>query len=491
MNAVITLIPQSGDDTVPQFAATAKNYEITAQYSDGTSLFYSASIANPNVDQLVADWNDIPVGGTVTFVVALYSQEGWLVGKGVSPTMSNTLPSGQSTLNVTIGVYQMLYPLDSDTTYGHSQLLVCQNGSYDWSETTDAPTETAENLGTGRESAPTLEAVTQITLNEDLGVLGYVWEATGLGVPPVTGGDPNVELYGFKNVAIGPNPNAGVMNVPAGYYVAPQLVYLRDITQEGSTLSQPVCFFVDPSGTDETGYHVRQIDPVTDANVPLNSTTRNFALGTGTSWGRFSVLPTSVAIHANGVIVGVNPEYPTLQILELPESATSDEDAPWARIRCGPGARAGLLDTPTLVTVAPNQTILVLEAGNQRIQAFSKGGHPVPTFSATTQHHYIPLVSHAEPDVRVAYLAITTEVKGYIYVLTQLYDGYVPENYWLDVYTPTGQHLFAQNGLVAAALTVDLWRNLYTLNYQQIAGADGRTEPSVSEWIPSTPNPNP
>jgi hypothetical protein len=44
-------------------------------------------------------------------------------------------------------------------------------------------------------------------------------------------------------------------------------------------------------------------------------------------------------------------------------------------------------------------------------------------------------------------------------------------------------------GLAAARLQVDLWRNVFTLNYEIVQGS-GRTEPSVSEWIPSTPGTN-
>jgi len=43
----------------------------------------------------------------------------------------------------------------------------------------------------------------------------------------------------------------------------------------------------------------------------------------------------------------------------------------------------------------------------------------------------------------------------------------------------------------AAKLTVDFWRNVYTLNYDVLrlpgGGLPGMTEPSVSPWQPSTP----
>jgi hypothetical protein len=69
--------------------------------------------------------------------------------------------------------------------------------------------------------------------------------------------------------------------------------------------------------------------------------------------------------------------------------------------------------------------------------------------------------------------------------------GMTPEISISTFTPPTGTILFSQQGLNAAGLTVDLWRNLYTLNYQQIAGPGGRPEPSISEYTPSTPKPTP
>ncbi len=43
----------------------------------------------------------------------------------------------------------------------------------------------------------------------------------------------------------------------------------------------------------------------------------------------------------------------------------------------------------------------------------------------------------------------------------------------------------------ADKLTVDLWRNIYSLNYEVLKLPDGSqpdiTEPSISQWVPSAP----
>ena len=39
----------------------------------------------------------------------------------------------------------------------------------------------------------------------------------------------------------------------------------------------------------------------------------------------------------------------------------------------------------------------------------------------------------------------------------------------------------------AGRLESDEFRNLYTLNFEKITGSNGKTEPSVSRWVPTSP----
>ena len=93
---------------------------------------------------------------------------------------------------------------------------------------------------------------------------------------------------------------------------------------------------------------------------------------------------------------------------------------------------------------------------------------------------------HDPPGLAVTYLSMSTELKGYIYVLSYTGEGSSVLDYRLDIYQPDGLWLARTTGLNAARIVVDMWRNLYTLNYESFAGPGGRTEPSVSTWIPST-----
>jgi hypothetical protein len=502
MNAQITLVPDTS--TGGEFPMTTASFTVTAQYSGNTTRTYTGTIADPKVPSILITWDQIPVGGTVTFVVALFDQNGWGVGKGTSATMPNLINAkdsiGHGILAASVSVQQHLYPLGPGTTYQHSQLLAYaeQGGAgpgYVWQPTSQAPTETASSLGTGP-SGHVLQALAGITLSDDLGVLGYSWEASGLNIPPVDGGgDPQTELFTMQNIGFKPvqgnsSPfwsQAGYMTAPAAYSKAPLLLYLR--TAEG-TGAGPGCFFLDPSGDTAGGFQLRQVSPVTEAAVGMDDPSRHFNLQTGASWGRFPQLPTSMAIHSNGTVVATNSLFDMMMILQLPAQSTPDTKAPWAFLPVGPGTGPGRLSGPALVAIAPNQTILVLEAGNQRIQAFSLGGHPVPAFAACEPPYWIPLVQHAAPGTSVVYLSMSVDVAGYVYVLSQNGNGYDASDFNLDIYTPVGGHLVYQQGLVASGMAVDLWRNLYTLNFQQIAGPGGRTEPSLSEYIPSTPKPS-
>lgn len=95
------------------------------------------------------------------------------------------------------------------------------------------------------------------------------------------------------------------------------------------------------------------------------------------------------------------------------------------------------------------------------------------------------------PGSQRTYLDISSETKGFIYVLSYKDTGAKPEDYKLDIYNPDGTPLtpnkLSDNGQVnAARFVVDQWRTLFTLNYEQMEGAAGRPEPTVSQWIPTT-----
>jgi hypothetical protein len=204
------------------------------------------------------------------------------------------------------------------------------------------------------------------------------------------------------------------------------------------------------------------------------------------SFGQFTGVPDDLAIHPAGYAVALTITTCTLQILRL-GAPVPDDTAPAAAIYAGQGTRPGLLSDPAAVACSLDK-ILVLQTSPRYTQgciaAFDFKGNPVNCFAGLS---IMPL--HPEGTANVVPLDLSVESKGYVYVLKYLAPetGLVlPGDYRLDIYAPDGSFLTQVVGLAAARLQVDLWRNLFTLNYEIVPGT-GRTEPSVAQWIPSTP----
>ncbi len=110
--------------------------------------------------------------------------------------------------------------------------------------------------------------------------------------------------------------------------------------------------------------------------------------------------------------------------------------------------------------------------------------------------HYLPYFNLQSQGNQTIYLDIATELKGYLYILSYSDEGEIQSDYHLDIYEPNGKWLVctpdtsiepAALGVNVGKITVDMWRNLFTLNYEHFLGPNNRTEPSVSLWIPTTP----
>jgi hypothetical protein len=97
----------------------------------------------------------------------------------------------------------------------------------------------------------------------------------------------------------------------------------------------------------------------------------------------------------------------------------------------------------------------------------------------------------------ITYLDMATESQGNIYVLSYVGDGRQVADYFLDIYgangvfmtrTPNPAVTTTPQNVVAAKLCVDIWRNVYTLNFGALAKPAGSSvEPGISHWIPTPP----
>ena len=88
MDAQITLVPEQA------FPDTASSFTITAQYTGNTTRAYAGTMPHSKVPSIVVDWKDVPVGGKVSFVVAMFDKNGWGVGKGQAGPFDKLLNPG-------------------------------------------------------------------------------------------------------------------------------------------------------------------------------------------------------------------------------------------------------------------------------------------------------------------------------------------------------------------------------------------------------------
>lgn len=108
---------------------------------------------------------------------------------------------------------------------------------------------------------------------------------------------------------------------------------------------------------------------------------------------------------------------------------------------------------------------------------------------------YFPLESGPDGE-NLNYLDMAVEAQGYMYILSYINDGAATTDYLLDVYNPDGTFLFRspdkaisqkQQNIVAGRIAVDIWRDLYALNFETLRGPNGAVQPGVAHWMPTPP----
>jgi hypothetical protein len=464
-----TTVTISHDMNDFQFPSTARKYEVILTYDSASKVAHKqcGTIEPGRTQDIVAVFEGVPSGGTVTVDVYLTSDSGCIVGRstgqdGMTPGPYGPVPGTQA--EISFRIKEQLIPLLQTTQYLHDVKLEYQNGAHVWVEGA-APTATIANLGQGQENA--LYDLNGITISQRTGMAGYAFRAGGQGVPFCGQTLSGIE-YMVQNVFLGQDPNSGLKQLPCGFEQVAGIVYdrLGPVTGIGRN------FFLQPT---PNGFFVQSI--TLDDATPIN-------LQNPLSWGVFSQALDSLAVVPTGFVVGVNSLNHQMQILELPpaavDAAQAPQAVPFAVTKMGLGTRAGLLADPVAVAVI-DATILILENGNQRIQAVDVSGNPVLIFQNGTSN-----IVNLEPGMGITYLDLGVEGMGYLYVLSFVNDGMAAADYRLDVYDPQGNFLTRTTGVAAARLAVDTFRNVYTLNYEVVANAP-RIEPSLSQWNPSTP----
>jgi hypothetical protein len=136
-------------------------------------------------------------------------------------------------------------------------------------------------------------------------------------------------------------------------------------------------------------------------------------------------------------------------------------------------------------------TVLILEAGAAQLAAFDLEGNPIKYFGPN-QDQFTQKLANAG-----TYLDLAVDGSGEIYLLYYTGDGTQPDDYHIDVYTPTGEPFATQSpGVNVAKMAVDYFRSIYAANFDPIYlessstphvdPALGVAEPSISRFDPTS-----
>jgi hypothetical protein len=470
-NVSLTVLPDPARDEWPDDAA---RYSVTATFSGGLNRQAAGEMpAASTTAPLLLTFPDAPMDEGVAVNVSIYARNKRLCGSGQTvATISKA--TGSATFEFSLNISDYRVPLSADTQYGHKRKLVYDTASQQhvW-QMGPAPRAVWSGSNDCAGSGNVLCQLTGITLNEQARMLGYGWQASGQGLSPC--GQPSAaggQLYAFQNIGL-PDPQAALKFPTCGFLLPSGLIYQRSGPDDEPADDNVYNFYLD-SQTVAPGaaYQLRGVK--LDAQTPFN-------LSQTESWGAFvETALTAFVVHPVGYVIGVSYGSSKMEILQLPAGPVADANAPTAFLTSGRGALPGLLKGPIAIGVTGDGVLLVLEQDNQRIQAFDVYGNPVPYFPNNSP--FTPLQTETSSPT---YLDMSVTDDGWIYVLSHVNTGSTQSDYRLDIYTPAGVFLSRTVGVNGAKIVADSWRRVYTLNYESFLGPAGRTEPSVSQWIPS------
>lgn len=385
IGVTLTLTPdpkhgEAGKKETAVWPALAQTYKVILEYQDGgTALVISGDMSpTTNNTPIPLTFDKVLAGSKSNFRItaSLCSSTGWVCGIWQSAWMP-AVPNNGSTLELgEQSITEILVPLTLDTQYQIKQKIVYENNDYVWQVTDTPPTKTITNLDCG--TSGTLCQLNSLTINNSAYQIGYCWRASGQGLPldgpnnPISSG----QEYALQSLSVLTDPGSERKTSQIGFSNQPAIAYATSasVKQDENEINQNN-FILDPRNGQ---LHLRQ--------VTLDDGSNNFGLTNPhlQSWGTFPIQNLdAIVVHPSNAVLGVSYQYHKLMILNLPSAPVNDDQAPAALIISGYGVRQGLMNGPKAMAVAPDGRILILEADNQRIQAFDIKGNPVPCFVDT------------------------------------------------------------------------------------------------------------
>lgn len=481
----VTLLPDADNNQFPQVPAGYTLYfKLSYLFDNGSAHVLDAQdVPDPTVPSIPVTLKGLPRGGKVNIVVGFYAraddtpagQNDWCAGNGSTGLFANIVDQAPP-----LRITQTKIAIDAGTHYVHTRKTALTAGAtHQWIETTAAPAYVQPG---GGQQLGDLGALRGITVRQGTalqqGYLGYAWQGYSSRLLDCSANAPGqLDVAANLNTSAASGGNAaenGYATTPCGL-------------QGGATGGIKLAY--DLLGNDAGNFYL-DTSTLLVRRVRLDTPAFD-APGAGMAYGRLNLDSTAMLLHPAGHVVSINNANHKLEALRLPGAPLADADARTkllAYAYAGEGSRAGLMRSPQAAAISPDGAILVLEDGsaNNRIQAFDLGGNPLPFFGQQKTPYFLQL----DATEGATYLDLAVEFTGYLYVLSR--DNGL--SFRLDIYHPgqTGtQPICTTRGVNAARLAVDLWRSVYTLNYEVLRLPGGTlpplTEPSVSLWVPSLP----
>ena len=474
--------PDPGDDTFPK---AANSYTVTAMFDAGTPYQQTFALNAPvpsTIPPVV--FSNVPLGGNVNVSVAFVQkaivpgQEDVLLGKGTTGLIPNAVATAP-----TFAIEELSFPISANTIYQHRQKTTLDASSNHVWAAGAAPTANAGNTTCG--AAGTLCGFRSISVRQGTGsvrgYVGYAWQAqnTNSGIAPscVGGGVGQLDQEANLNTDSGnngANAQMGYVNGACGIGVGGVKVAYNLLSHSSAN------FYLDTTNPNVPMVRQVTLEPTPAFASPLS----------GQAWGALNFSSDSLLLHPAGHLVSINNQNNKIETHQIPSASMADATAQvqlLAQVKSGKGSRPGLIDSPVAAAISADGVILVLEVGNNRVQAFDLGANPVRHFTKQSSPYSLTL-GGTDPTQGWQYLDLAVEFTGYMYVLSYNQNTFI---YRLDLYhpdQPDSSPIATTQNINAARLTVDFWRNVYTLNYEvlQLPGgvAAGLTEPSVSLWTP-------
>jgi hypothetical protein len=493
-NLSVTFMP-SGGAYAPVGGGNVLYRKVSYLFDNGTAHALDNVIVDTSSNMIPITFNDIPFGGQVNIAIGLYvrnaatppGQNDFCAGFGKTGLVSNTVdrivpPSGGADYIIE----QVQRPIDGQTVYIHSaKTALDAKGNHLWQMDTNG-THAPPYIPPPNSQGPSLGGFDGITVRQNTGTqagyVGYAWQAYSRGVSSCVAHAPG-QFDQMANLNI--DMSDGGVHAQDGY------------TNSQNSSSNGLCGF--NKGV-AIAYNLltanarnMYLDTVTNTIRPVTLDPPTFYGPTSNkAFAKLNLTSTRCLLHPAGHIVSINRDFSKIETVRLMSTPQSDADAALystARTFSGPGLRAGLMDSPTAAAISPDGAIVVLEDMNNRMQAFDLGGNALPYFKNQPDVYFFELTETANN----LYLDLAVEFSGYLYVISQQPNLV----HRLDIYHPSQKGtapISTTMNLNAAKITVDFWRQLYSLNYEVLLLPNGTipdfTEPSVSAWLPSLPGGN-